>query len=201
MDLAGYFSEKRVNYTLVFLIFVISLILLGNSIYRYFDHDELEVIHVAWKILQGEEIYKDFFEHHHPLFYYSLAPLIAVFGENTSTLIILRLFVYVIYILTILATYRLSLLILKDKRAALLSILMLGATSTYFNKAVDVRIDPAQVLFGVLSLQYLFRYLDDLDKVRHILASGVLLGISFTIYQKAAFLLIGITAVLLLHIY
>jgi hypothetical protein len=49
---------------------------------RVFDHDELEAVHTAWKMWTGERIYIDFFQHHHPLFYRLLIPVLDLFGAK-----------------------------------------------------------------------------------------------------------------------
>jgi len=46
------------------------------SVEHRFDPDEFEHIHAAWCIKQGQIIYKDFFEHHPPLFYFTILPLL-----------------------------------------------------------------------------------------------------------------------------
>ena len=48
---------------------VLGLYVLYMSLLGSLNHDELEAVHTAWKIVQGEVIYADFFQHHHPLFY------------------------------------------------------------------------------------------------------------------------------------
>src|SRR5437762_6666300 len=40
---------------------------------RYYDTDELEHLHAAWSVAQGQVLYKDFFEHHGPLLPLSLS--------------------------------------------------------------------------------------------------------------------------------
>jgi 4-amino-4-deoxy-L-arabinose transferase-like glycosyltransferase len=51
---------------------------------RRFDPDEFEHAHVAWSILHGQVPYKDFFEHHAPLFHYLLAGLLSIAGVDRS---------------------------------------------------------------------------------------------------------------------
>ena len=68
--------------------FVLIGLLAVYSLRVRFDHDEFEATHTAWKILQGEEIYVDFFQHHHSLFYYSLIPTLAAFGSSVSTVLL-----------------------------------------------------------------------------------------------------------------
>ena len=49
-----------------------------------FNPDEFEHLHTAWCITKGLIPYRDFFEHHTPLFYYFLAPLVRLFQVETS---------------------------------------------------------------------------------------------------------------------
>jgi len=70
---------------------MILLAIFLNSIFRFFYTDEFEAIHTAWKILQGEKIYVDFFQHHHPLLYLLLIPFIYIFGESITAILIIRI--------------------------------------------------------------------------------------------------------------
>ncbi|MGH7892687.1 MAG: hypothetical protein ACREN0_10485, partial [Thermodesulfobacteriota bacterium] len=87
---------------------------------RDFDRDELEHVHTAWKIAQGQEIYVDFFQHHHPFFDYMITPVINTYGSTADTLFAGR---YVMLLLTacILAlTYLLALRVFNNPEVALL---------------------------------------------------------------------------------
>ena len=44
------------------------------SMFRFFDADEMEHVHSTWHVLHGAVPYVDFFQHHHPLLWYVLAP-------------------------------------------------------------------------------------------------------------------------------
>ena len=52
---------------------------------RVFNYDAIETIHSAWKISQGEKIYVDFDQPHHPGLYFFLAPIIAWSGDHLGT--------------------------------------------------------------------------------------------------------------------
>ena len=62
----------------------------NHSALASLNHDELEAVHTAWKTVQGEVIYADFFQHHHPLFYAWLAPVIMLSGERAATVVACR---------------------------------------------------------------------------------------------------------------
>ena len=64
------------------------------SVNRFFDHDEFEAMHTTWKMYQGQDIYTDFIQHHHPFMYYTLLPLYALFGSTTDVLIAARVFIF-----------------------------------------------------------------------------------------------------------
>ena len=51
---------------------------------RRFDPDELEHAHVAWCILHGAVPFRDFFEHHTPLFHYVLAAFFRLADPDRS---------------------------------------------------------------------------------------------------------------------
>lgn len=66
---------------LSYLYFLAGFLVLLSAYYALFgriDHDEIYHLHAAWKISTGETIYRDFFMHQHPLFYYILVPLLKI---------------------------------------------------------------------------------------------------------------------------
>ncbi|MDH5325892.1 MAG: glycosyltransferase family 39 protein [Gammaproteobacteria bacterium] len=177
------------------LLVILVILTLANSWFRGFDHDELEAIHTAWKMAAGEVIYVDFFQHHNPLFYYVLEPFLWVFSDDTSVLRIARLFMFTMYAAVLFVTYKLALLVLKERRDALLSVVVLAGTTYFFDKAIEVRPDVPQVLFGLMSIYWMFLYFDK-RKLMYALLSGVSLGISFLFLQKAIFLILIIGLIL-----
>ena len=49
----------------------------GLTLHRYYDTDELEHMHAALLVAHGNLPFRDFFEHHGPLLYSILAPVVA----------------------------------------------------------------------------------------------------------------------------
>jgi hypothetical protein len=47
---------------------VLSILIVLNSAFRFFDHDEFEYLHTTWYLQQGDLPYRDFYQNHHPLF-------------------------------------------------------------------------------------------------------------------------------------
>ncbi len=80
---------------LVWILFcALVVVILFVALNRWINCDELEAIHSSWKTLQGEKIYIDFFQNHHPFFYYLMLPVIAIFKESIATIIVLRIMVF-----------------------------------------------------------------------------------------------------------
>ncbi|MEP5069019.1 MAG: glycosyltransferase family 39 protein, partial [Crocinitomicaceae bacterium] len=162
MESKGVSSPTR-KYTFDSLLFfkiastLMILCVLSMSLFRDFDHDEFEAVHTAWKILTGEVIYIDFFQHHHPFFYYLIIPFIKLIGEKALTLLILRLFIFSFF----LGILRISYLLIKDifdsNRIAWLAILLLVSTSMFSQKVIEIRPDVPQVFFGLLAILFYLR--------------------------------------------
>lgn len=162
---------------------------------RDFGHDEFEAAHTAWKVLSGEKIYIDFFQHHHPFFYYVLAPVISIFGESSATVIAMRMLSFLMFLAMLFVTWRLSLRFYKDRISALITVIMLGGSFMFTDSAIEIRPDVPQTLLVLLSFACVFVYFDS-RAVVHLLLSAVLLAGSFLFLQKSIFA-IAIMAVLL----
>ncbi len=170
------------------------------SINRYFDRDELEHIHTAWKIARGQEIYIDFFQHHHPFFNYMITPVINAYGSTPDTLFAGR-YVMLLFTVCILAvTYLLALRIFKNSEVGLLSIILTSAFTAFFTKSIEIRPDIPQALTGLLAVYFLFTYYDKKSS-RSLMASAVSLAVSFLFLQKAVVLIIPIAGILLYDVF
>lgn len=174
-------------------------VVLVSSLVRDFNHDEFEKVHTGWKVLHGEKIYEDFFQHSHPFFFYYLALLIKIFGETTLALILLRLSILLMLILILIITYRLGLMV-YGKKAAYISILLLGSAQIFTNRAIEIRPDVSQTMFGLLSLYLLLLYFEN-RSLKYLFLSSFSLAISFLILQKAIFLMALVGCLLAINVY
>ncbi len=153
------------------------------SYVRDFHFDEFEHIHTSWKILQGHEIYVDFFQHHHPLFYYVLAPIIYFFGETTTSIFACRYLMLLMLGGILLITYYISIRLFKNREVALISVILTSTVVTFFMKSIEVRPDVPQTLMGILSVYFLFIFYDK-KSLGSLSASAICLAISFLFLQK-----------------
>ncbi len=125
---------------------VVGVLLL--SLKRHFGHDEFEGVHTGWKILQGERIYLDFFQHHHPFYYYVTAFVISLAGETVAAVLTLRLISFAAYAAMLLLTWRLAMQIYKRRMVAKIALILLSSAYIFFDSAIEIRPDVPQVFFG-----------------------------------------------------
>lgn len=191
----GVESEKG-----LWIVFTLLLLLVAFNSYRTgFNVDEFEAIHTSWKVLNTGSIYVDFFQHHHPLLYFLSAPVIAIVGENIATLFVLRGMALFMLLGIVFVTYIISRR-LFDRKTALLSIVLLASMRIFIHRAMEVRPDTPQVLFGLISILFLFSFYENRSR-RDLIISGVALAISFIFLQKAVLLIFLLGVVMLVDIF
>jgi hypothetical protein len=156
------------------------------SLNRFFGNDEFEAVHTAWKILSGEKIYVDFFQHHHPLYYYILAPLVGLFGESSFAPIAMRMTSLLVFFGMLFVSWRISLRVYNDKLSALMGVILAAGCFIFIDSAIEIRPDGPQTLLLLISFERIFAYFDS-KAVKHLLLSAVCLGISFLFLQKTVF--------------
>jgi 4-amino-4-deoxy-L-arabinose transferase-like glycosyltransferase len=162
---------------------------------RNFNPDEFESLHAGWKLLQGEEYVVDFFEHHHPLFYYALADIIGVFGDGAGSLFAARAFVFVQMLVIAALTWLLAGHIF-DRRTAMISVVLLLSSFFFYQKAVEIRPDVPMVMCGLLAVLGVFKFISGGRRI-WLITSALALAVSFHFLQKAAFTVILIGVILL----
>ena len=153
------------------------------SLNRFFDHDEFEAMHTTWKMFQGQAIYTDFIQHHHPFLYYTLLPLYALFGSTTDVLIAARVFIFFQLAGMLLLTYLIALEVYQRHLVALTGTLLLTLTALFTAKALEIRPDVPQSLLSLLGLYLMVRFF----RVRSLwllIASGAAFGVSILFLQK-----------------
>ncbi len=166
-----------------------------RSVTRYFFCDEVEAIHTAWLLTEGQRPYLDFFQHHDPLLYYVLAPVVAACGESVWTPVACRLVILAFLAGVFTCTYLLAAR-LFGRFAALLAVLFLMSSFAFLNRAMEVRPDVPQTLFGLMATVLFFRG-EGRVKAWGYFFAGVCLGVSLLFLQKAVFTIAALGAVLL----
>lgn len=185
---------------LVWILFcALVVVILFVALNRWINCDELEAIHSSWKTLQGEKIYIDFFQNHHPFFYYLMLPVIAIFKESIATIIVLRIMVFLMLLLIFIVTYLISIKVF-DKETGIISVVLLATTLIFITPAIEIRPDVPQTLFGLLSIYFLVEYFEN-KSVKYLVLNSFFLGLSFLFLQKAVFLILLTGSILLVDAY
>ena len=190
--------SKFNSYNLLLCLFCLLVIVLAFlSLHKRYGHDEFEAIHTSWKMLQGERIYEDFFQHHHPFLYYLIAPIIMIFKERIITIIAIRIMIFMMLLLIFLGVYLISTKFF-NKETAIISLILLSTTIIFVERAVEIRPDVPQTLFGVFSIFFLLCYFEN-KSGKHLALSSISLGLSFLFLQKAIFLIFFVGILLIVN--
>ena len=147
--------------------------------------DPLEHIQASWLVSTGKIPYRDFFEHHNPLMWYILAPIVKLFEYNSFIVYISRIIAFCGYILCFLILYHIISKHLANKQIAkytLLYIMLLPIG----NVLIYIRPDIFMLMCQLLSLNFLYNYLDN-NRRKDLIISYVMLSISFLFLQKSLF--------------
>jgi 4-amino-4-deoxy-L-arabinose transferase-like glycosyltransferase len=173
-------------------------------VHRVFDPDEFQHSHAAWCVFKGMVLYKDFFEHHTPWYYYVLSPLFHAFdvaGSFESArhfLLFARGLSLVLTIVSVVLVMRIGRL-LEDRRVGLLAGLFVVSQPVFFHKTIEIRPDVLALPFYLGGLCFLLRGLATSgDRARrslgYFLAGGLSVGAAIMCTQKMLFVLPGVLA-------
>ncbi|MEE9543045.1 MAG: glycosyltransferase family 39 protein [Thermodesulfobacteriota bacterium] len=187
-------ENERLNRKLWIIFGLLFLLVLFNSGFRVFNRDEIWAIHASWKMVNTGFIYTDFYKHHHPMLTFISAPIMAIFGDNITTLFILRGMALAMVVGMVALTYIMAAK-LFDRTTALLSIALLITTRVFIQRAIEVRPDTPQVLFGLLSVFFFLSFYQN-RSYRNFILSSASLAISFMFMQKAVILIFFIGSVM-----
>ena len=163
--------------------------------------DEVEHLHASYFISAGALPYRDFFEHHHPLFLFLLTPLVALLPQNAIlVLYVSRLLMSLFSVGAFYYLYKLAKDFLGDKTYALISILIfLSFYPTLYMFSV-IKPDTLMNFFFACGLYYFFSYIKTL-KAKPLIIASASLTLSFLFLQTAAFMIAPIVIIALYVLY
>jgi hypothetical protein len=158
---------------------------LGLRVYmlfhRYLIADETEHLHAAWCMAQGMTLYKDFFEHHGPLWYLFLQwipafvkdPIQAIYAGRSIMLIFWSGIAYLQWRLT--ARW--------DRPQRIVSLIVLLAFTTSARSSVEIRPD----VLAALLISFLYVLGDSEATLSRLAWMGLCFGASILCSPKAIF--------------
>jgi len=172
--------------------------------HRPFDPDEFEHAHAAWCVFKGMLPYKDFFEHHTPWYYYTLAPFFHWFDVDLSFESAKHFLLFGRGLSLALTTLSMVLLALvgrlwKDRGVGLVAALFLVGQPFFFQKTIEMRPDVLALPFFLASLGFLLRGLaagtdEARRRLRSFVGGGLSVGAAILCTQKMLFVLPGAIA-------
>lgn len=181
------FLKTRPGKFLFVLLAVLALLTLSLSVNRVFWDDEVEHIHASWYVQQGQVPYRDFFEHHHPLLWFLLVPLISLLGEGLAVLAAARLLALLMAAGIGWLTWRISRLAGGSAETAGLAVVILFANILFLPCVMEIRPDVPMVLLALAAVERLLVFVKE-GKTGHLLAAAFLAAISFLFLQKVILL-------------
>ena len=160
--------------------------------YHYMCMDHVEHIHAAWLVWQGQVPYRDFFEHHNPLFWYVLAPFVAAFYKNALVLYAARVVSLGFYIFMFAGFYKLCREFLAVSKTVF-GLALLLYFLVYDNYYLLFELQPDAAMWGCFfwGLVYYFRFIgaEAEGKGSDIRKAYLLFMASFLFLQKILMLL------------
>jgi hypothetical protein len=107
---------------------------------RFLQMDEFVFVRAAWLVSEGQVPYRDFFEHHTPLFYGLLAPIVGLLPERASALPAIRLVCLASSALLAAAVFALSRAVAGGRAAAAATVLLFLVPG-FVSRAIEIRPD------------------------------------------------------------
>ncbi|MEM4261467.1 MAG: glycosyltransferase family 39 protein [Candidatus Diapherotrites archaeon] len=171
-------------------IIILTFLVLVLSIVRIMDHDEIEHIHSAWYIKEGKIPYKDFFQSHNPLFWYLMAPFVAIY-ESPNIIFFFRFLMFLSILAIAYFTKKIVEEITDSKEVSYITIILLLTNLAFLHKAIEIRPDVPQTLTSIISIWLMIKYFKTRNN-KLLILSGIVLAISFLFLQKAIALFLAI---------
>lgn len=182
----------KTNYkpALVVLLCLTSALVFHAAFLKYFHNDEIEHMHSAWYVKNSFVPYKDFFQHHNPLLWYLIVPILHLFGDSLTALLAARFFMVIVLLGIACLTYLISATISRCRETGLIAVVLMFSTITFLEKGIEIRPDVPEIFFGMLSIYLLIRFFNDRHD-NYLLYSGLSAAVSFLFLQKTIFLLLS----------
>ena len=144
-------AVKTVFY--LYLCLSIGLIIAG-CISIYIDQDELENLHCSWMISKGLVPFRDFWQHHSPLFWITLAPVIQLFKPSILIINISRISAISTYLGSCFIGWRIAKVVWKES-ADLSFYLLIFASVTLGSQFFCLRPDMLMILLLLLGIRFI----------------------------------------------
>jgi hypothetical protein len=181
---------------------IAALLLVADAIHRGFDPDEFQHIQMAWLVAQGELPYRDFFEHHTPLYHFLISPLLRYPSLTTNgdtavqALFGLRILGVVLSLGIVWATYFLAQKLFTKLSGLFAAALLLGC-SVLVHIGIEIRPDQLATLFLFSATIALYQTRDANNYKGWLAVSGAAFALGVLTTQKCMFAAPGFAVALI----
>ncbi len=160
---------------------VICIVVVTGFFIRPLWEDEIEHLHAAYLVHQGQVPYRDFFQNHPPTLHLLLAPIVSLFPQGISAVVLSRTFVMLLLLVSVAV---LSTLIPPSFHvpALIVAFSIPGYWLLY-----HLRPDPFMILCLSIHLFLLKKYLE-FPSIYNSFSSGIALGAAVIFLPKIALL-------------
>ena len=186
-----YASFMLIFYGLYFCVWTLFNTETGNG-------DNVEHIHSTWLVAHKKVPYRDFFQHHNPLVWYTFAPFIRLLPHALLLLDLAHFIGMLAGIITFYIVYLIAIKFFSSKQAALLSLILLCPAHFYIF-CFNFNPDTFMALFLALGIYYLFSYFEKATLVKLCL-SFLSFFISF-MYTQKVLIILGMLGIISLYVF
>jgi len=162
--------------------------------------DEREHLTASYYIYSGQRPYIDFFEHHHPLMWYSFLPLLSLFDNVGYIWYVMRSYMLFLIVLNCFVVYKITLLIAQNKFFSILSVFLSIASHCVFVAQITFRPDGLMSLLLLTGVYFFINYLQNKRNFMLHLAFMAFF-LAFMALQKALIFLFFIALLMLFLVY
>ncbi len=185
------FTEKKLLcLSSLFLLGFGMLIIYKAAVDYGFVWDQTEHLHAAYLVSIGQVPYKDFFEHHHPLLWYLLAPAMQWFYPSIKVVYFARFLALGFFAGCLWLLFVITDKFLFNRRSAVFTLLCLMSVPELWNDIFNLRPDILMLLSVLGGSAFFFVYLRN-QSVIYLILSYILQIVAFLFLQKAALTILG----------
>ena len=165
---------------------------IGVVLNRSIDPDESQHLHVAWLVAQGQVPYRDFWEHHLPLFHYAVAPLTVWLADRPEIYFVARGLMALVAMIAVALTWRLARRLSAD--GAIWAVVVLIFLPQFAETSTETRPDVPALVAHLASLLALVRWREG-QGPKWLWVAGAWQGVALALSLKALYGLAGVALV------
>jgi len=196
-------SVKKISRIELGELVILSLLVISALIYfsftNFLNGDEREHVTATFYIYSGQVPYRDFFEHHHPLLWYTFLPFLHFFNNSENIWYVARFYTLLLFAINSFIIFKTSLLILSNRFYGWSAVLFSLMPHCVFLSQTEFRPDALMMTTFLAGTYYLFAYIKEAKNQLNL--SFLFYFLSIMALQKICFQLIPVFLLILYLLY